>query len=124
MKDALFLPVKVMAAEAPKRPVADSRREESSGRARKPLKDREATQRAAAIGERNSLVELSTERCLGWPNRSVHGEGNSQHPSFASGEAERMLDLPVVADGGTMGKSNAEPERPCLAAKSGKDRAY
>ena len=117
LKDALFSPVKALSGEAPKRPVADYRREERSGRARKPLKDREATQRAAAIGERNSPVELSTERCLGGPSRPFHGEGNSQHPSFASGEAERMLDLPVVADGGTMGKSNAEPESPCLAAK-------
>ena len=35
-----------------------------------------------------------------------------------------MLDLPGVAGGGTLGKSNAEQERPYLAAKSGKDRAY
>jgi hypothetical protein len=35
-----------------------------------------------------------------------------------------MLDLPGVAGGGTSGKSNAEQERPYLAAKSGKDRAY
>ena len=35
-----------------------------------------------------------------------------------------MLDLPGVPGGGTLGKSNAEQERPYLAAKSGKDRAY
>jgi len=35
-----------------------------------------------------------------------------------------MLDLPGVAGGGTLGKNNAEQERPYLAAKSGKDRAY
>ena len=35
-----------------------------------------------------------------------------------------MLDLSGVAGGGTLGKSNAEQERPYLAAKSGKDRAY
>ena len=35
-----------------------------------------------------------------------------------------MLDLPGVAGGGTLGQSSAEQERPCLAAKSGKDRAY
>ena len=35
-----------------------------------------------------------------------------------------MLELPGVAGGGTLGKSNAEQERPYLAAKSGKDRAY
>jgi hypothetical protein len=35
-----------------------------------------------------------------------------------------MLDLPGVTGGGTLGKSNAEQERPSLAAMSGKDRAY
>jgi hypothetical protein len=35
-----------------------------------------------------------------------------------------MLDLPGVSGGGTMGQSNAEQERPYLAAESGKDRGY
>ena len=35
-----------------------------------------------------------------------------------------MLDLPGVAGGGTSEQSNAEQERPYLAAESGKDRAY
>ena len=35
-----------------------------------------------------------------------------------------MLDLPGVEGGGTFRKKNAEQERPYLAAKSGKDRAY
>ena len=35
-----------------------------------------------------------------------------------------MLDLSGVAGGGTLGKNNAEQERPYLAAESGKDRAY
>jgi hypothetical protein len=35
-----------------------------------------------------------------------------------------MLDLPGVSGGGTSGQSSAEQERPYLAAKSGKDRAY
>jgi hypothetical protein len=35
-----------------------------------------------------------------------------------------MLDLSGVSGGGTLGKSNAEQERPYLAAWSGKDRAY
>ena len=35
-----------------------------------------------------------------------------------------MLDLPGVSGGGTQGQSNAEQERPYLAAKSGKDRAH
>jgi hypothetical protein len=34
-----------------------------------------------------------------------------------------VLDLSGVSGGGTSGKSNAEQERPYLAAKSGKDRA-
>jgi hypothetical protein len=35
-----------------------------------------------------------------------------------------MLDLLGVSGGGTLGQSNAEQERPYLAAESGKDRAY
>ena len=35
-----------------------------------------------------------------------------------------MLDLSGVAGGGTQGQSSVEQERPYLAAKSGKDRAY
>ena len=35
-----------------------------------------------------------------------------------------MLDLPGVSGGGTQGQNKAEQERPYLAAKSGKDRAY
>lgn len=35
-----------------------------------------------------------------------------------------MLDLLGVAGDGTSGQSNAEQERPYLAAKSGKDRGY
>ena len=35
-----------------------------------------------------------------------------------------MLDLPGVSGGGTLGQSNAEQERPYLAALSGKDRVY
>jgi hypothetical protein len=34
------------------------------------------------------------------------------------------LDLSGVAGGGRLGKSNAEQERPYLAAESGKDRGY
>ena len=83
------------------------------------MKERGANQRAATISERNSLVILSAERCLGGPNRSCHGEGNRQHPG-----SERMLDLPGVAGGGTLGKNSAEQERPSPAASSGKDRAY
>src|SRR5450432_4932760 len=91
----------------------------SRAECRKPLKKRGAKQRAATISERNSLVRLSAERCLRGPSRSYHGEGNRQHSG-----TERMLDLPGVPGGGTLGKSNAEQERPYLAAKSGKDRAY
>jgi hypothetical protein len=86
---------------------------------RKPLKERGANQRAATIGERCSLVTFSAERRLGGPSRSYHGEGNRQHSG-----PEGMLDLSGVSGGGTLGQSNAEQERPYLAALSGKDRAY
>jgi hypothetical protein len=39
-------------------------------------------------------------------------------------DSERMLDLFGVGGGGTLGQSNAEQERPYLAAGSGKDRAH
>ena len=91
----------------------------SRAECQKPLKERGANQRAATISERNSLVKSSAERCLGGPSRSFRGEGNRQHPG-----TERMLDLSGVAGGGTSGQSNAEQERPYLAAESGKDRAY
>ena len=89
----------------------------SRAECQEPLKERGANQRAATISERNSLVKLSAERCLEGPSRSYHGEGNRQHSG-----SERMLDLPGVPGGGTLGKSNAEQERPYLAAESGKDR--
>jgi hypothetical protein len=91
----------------------------SRAECRKPLKEREANQRAATISERCSLVTLSAERCSRGPNRSYRGEGNRQHPRL-----ERMLDLSGVSGGGTLGKNKAEQERPYLAAWSGKDRGY
>src|SRR5207237_1307111 len=63
---------------------------------RKPLKERGANRRTATIGERNSLVKFSAERCSGGPSRSCHGEGNRQYP-----RPERMRDLTGVAGGGT-----------------------
>jgi hypothetical protein len=92
----------------------------SRAECQKPLKEKGANRRAATISERNSLVKLSAERCLGGPSRSCHGEGNRQH----AGNAKRMLDLPGVAGGGTSGKNSVEQERPSLAAESGKDRGY
>ena len=91
----------------------------SRAECRKPLQERGANRRAATNSERNSLVKLSAERCLGGPSRSCHGEGNRQHSG-----TERVLDLSGVSGGGTSGKSNAEQERPYLAAESGKDRAH
>ena len=91
----------------------------SRAECRKPLKERGANQRAATTGERCSHVIVSAERCLGGPSRSCHGEGNRQHS-----KPERVLDLPGVSGGGTLGQSNAEQERSYLAALSGKDRAY
>ena len=112
-------PVRVSAGAPGSRlqPVGEIR--PSRAECRKPLKERGANRRAATISERNSLVILSAERCLGGPSRSCHGEGNRQHPG-----SERMLDLSGVSGGGTLGKSNAEQERSYLAAESGKDRGY
>ena len=93
-------------------------RQARAGR-QKPVKEQGARKRAATLRERCSHVIFSAERCWKGPSRSYHGEGNRQHTG-----PERMLDLPGVAGGGTQGQNNAEQERPYLAAKSGKDRAY
>ena len=91
----------------------------SRAECRNPLKERGANQRAATTGERCSLDTLSAERRLRGPSRSYHGEGNRQHSG-----PEGMWDLYGVSGSGTLGQSNAEQERPYLAAESGKDRAY
>ena len=56
------------------------------------------------------------------------GEGRAAHVTAKATDSipdsERVLDLSGVAGGGTLGQSSAEQERPYLAAKSGKDRAY
>jgi hypothetical protein len=112
-------PVRVSAGAPGSRLQPEGEIRPSRAECRKPLKERGANQRAATISERNSLVIFSAERCLGGPSRSCHGEGNRQHLG-----PERMLDLLGVAGGGTQGQSSVEQERPYLAAKSGKDRAY
>jgi len=85
-----------------------------------PVKQQGARKRAATISERCSLVKLSSERCLGGPSRSCHGEGNRQH----SVKPDGMLDLSGVAGGGTFLKKVVEQERPYPAAESGEDCAY
>ena len=112
-------PVRVSAGAPGSRLQPEGETRPSRAECRKPLKERGANRRAATISERDSLVKLSAERCLGGPRRSYHGEGHRQLPG-----PERKLDLPGVAGGGTSGKSNAEQERPYLAASSGKDRGY
>ena len=83
------------------------------------MKERGARKRAATLSERCSHDILSAERCLKGPSRSCHGEGNRQQSG-----PERLLDLSGVVGGGTFPEKSAEQERPYLAAKSGKDRAY
>ena len=78
-----------------------------------------ARKRAATSSERCSHVIVSAERRLKGPSRSCHGEGNRQQS-----RPERLLDLSGVAGGGTFPEKSVEQERPYLAAKSGKDRAY
>jgi len=84
------------------------------------VKEQGARKRAATLSERCSHVILSAERCLKGPSRSCRGEGNRQH----SARPEGVLDLSGVEGGGTFPKKSVEQERPYLAAKSGKDRAY
>jgi hypothetical protein len=113
-------PVRVGAGAPGSRLPAEGEIRPCEAECQKPLKERGASQRAATISERNSLVKLSAERCLEGPSRSYHGEGNRQH----SGIADGMLDLSGMAGGGTLGRSRTEQERPSPAALSGKDRGY
>ena len=83
------------------------------------MKEKGATKRAVTHRERCSLDKLSAERCLGGPSRSCHGEGNRQQ-----GRLEPLLDLSGVWAMARFERRIAEQERPYLAAKSGKDRAY
>src|ERR1035438_720677 len=77
-------PVRVSAGAPGSRLQPEGEIRPSRAECQKPLKEREANQRAATISERNSLVKLSAERCLGGPSRSCHGEGNRQHSARAS----------------------------------------
>lgn len=56
-----------------------------------------------------------------WEGRAAHITAKA---TDSIPDSERMLDLPGVAGGGTLGKNKAEQERPSPAALSGKDRAY
>src|SRR5579863_4141570 len=112
-------PVRVSAGAPGSRLRPEGEIRPSRAECQKPLQKRGANQRAATTSERCSHVILSAERCLRGPSRSCRGEGNRQHS-----RPERMLDLSGVVGGGTLGKSNAEQERPYLAAWSGKDRWY
>ena len=114
------VPVRISAGASGSRPQPTAEMPRAKRGRQEPLKEKGASQRAATISERNSLVKFSAERCLGGPSRSYHGEGNRQHCR----EPERMLDLLGVSGGGTLGQSNAEQERPYRAAESGKDRGY
>lgn len=104
-------PVRVSAEAPGSRLQPEGEIRPSRAECRKPLKEKGANQRAATISERNSLVTLSAERCLGGPSRSYHGEGIRQ-----SSGTERRLDIPGVSGGGTLRKNSAEQERPYLAA--------
>ena len=116
--------VRVSAGAPGSRPQSEGEIRQARAGRRKPVEEQGARKRAATLSERCSLVKLSAERCLRGPSRSCHGEGNRQY----CGRPERMLDLPGVSGGGTLGKNNAEQERPYLAASavttSGKDRGY
>ena len=121
-EDVFFLQVKVLSGQALEHPVADPSWKERSDRPERGVESplqAEGKQAGRNGSERCSHVIVSAERCLRGPSRSCRGEGNRQHPG-----PERVLDFSGVSGGGTLGKSNAEQERPYLAAWSGKDRAY
>jgi hypothetical protein len=90
----------------------------SQAECQKPLKEREANQRAVTSRERCSLVTLSAERCSRGPSRSFAAKATDSIPD------RRGCWTSGVLDGGMLGKSDVEQERSYLGALSGKDRAY
>ena len=111
-------PVRVSAGAPGSRPQAKAEMPTVRAGRRKSILWR-ARKRAATSSERCSHVIVSAERCLRGPSQSCHGEGNRQQSG-----PERLLDLSGVRGGGTFPEKSVEQERPYLAAKSGKDRAY
>jgi hypothetical protein len=111
--------VRVSAGAPGSRPQSEGEIRQARAGRQEPVKEQGARKRAATLSERCSHVIFSAERCLKGPSRSCHGEGNRQQPG-----PERLLDLSGVEGGGTFPEKSAEQERPYLAAKSGKDRAY
>ena len=112
-------PVRVSAGAPGSRPQPKAEMPPARAGRQKPLQETGARKRAATSSERCSHVIVSAERCLKGPSRSCHGEGNRQQSG-----PEGLLDLSGVRGGGTLPEKSAEQERPYLAAKSGKDRAY
>jgi len=111
--------VRVSAGAPGSRPQSEGEIRQARAGRRKPVKEQGARKRAATVRERCSHVIFSAERCWKGLSRSCHGEGNRQQSG-----PERLLDLSGVEGGGTFPEKNAEQERPYLAARSGKDRAY
>ena len=111
--------VRVSAGAPGSRPQSEGEIRQARAGRQEPVKEQGARKRAATLSERCSHVIFSAERCLKGPSRSCHGEGNRQQSG-----PERLLDFSGVWGGGTFPEKNAEQERPYLAAKSGKDRAY
>ena len=57
-----------------------------------------------------------------WESRDAHSTAKATDIILA--RPERMMDLPGVTGGGTLGQNSTEQGRPYLAASSGMDRAY
>ena len=79
------------------------------------MKERGAIQRAAT--KVNAIASSDYQPKGVWEGRAAHVTAKATDSTL---EPERVLDLPGVAGGGTLGQNSAEQERPYLAASSGK----
>ena len=69
----------------------------------------------------NAIASSNSQPKGVWEGRADHVTAKA---TDSTRDSERVLDLLGVVGDGTLEESNVEQERPYLAAKSGKDRAY
>ena len=111
-------PVRVSASAPGSRPQAGREINRARAGCQKPV---QAGSKPAGRNPVNVVASSNYQPKGVWEGRAAHitAKATDSHQ-----ELERWVDLPGVASGGTLGQKGVEQERPYLAAKSGKDRAY
>ena len=115
--------MQVLTGKAPERPEADSRREEKSDRAKRSVESlcKRGEQTSGPQQSVNAIASSHSQPKGVWEGRAAHITAKA---TDSTPEPERVLDLPGVSGGGTLGQSSAEQERPYPAVESDKDRPY